>query len=145
MKSIAFFLFFVCVEAFAQKPIIRLETTPCRGYCPVQQIEIFPNRTITFHGEAHTEKLGHFTSKLSKKEYNRLLSAFRRANFFAMKDSYTERVADLPTTYITYREGERTKKIMDYYNAPDALKALETRVLAFVKTKNWKAISGDSK
>ena len=48
-----------------------------------------------------------------------------KVNFFGLQDSYYKEVTDLPTTYITYYEGEQKKEVMDYYGAPEKLKKLE--------------------
>jgi hypothetical protein len=48
-----------------------------------------------------------------------------------MLDEYSEKITDLPTTYIQIKE----KKIKDYFGAPKKLKDLETLIEEIVLNK----------
>lgn len=120
--------------------IIVLETTECYGTCPVQKLEIFAGGLVRYQGIKHTKLKGTYALKLRKSDLERLSKRFRTARFFEFKDSYQQKVSDLPTTYLTFSDGGRTKTILDYYGTPEAVKQLERGVLALLERKGWRKI-----
>lgn len=120
--------------------MIALETTECRGTCPVQKLTVFPNGRVHYFGEAHTERLGSYELTLSKRELTRLRTCFRKARFFDFKTSYQAKVSDLPSTYLTFSDMGRSHTVLDYYGTPKAVKKLEEEVLALLKRKGWRKV-----
>lgn len=156
MKS--FWLFFlICQVAWGQfrsaprsvedttGRLITLETTACRGTCPVQVLTVFSDGLAVYEGRQHTEWTGTYERRLSKKEMLALVKQFRDARFFGFKDSYQEKITDLPTTYLTFKDNSRIKTILDYFGTPVEIKKLEQAVLALLKKKGWKAVGIDSR
>lgn len=126
--------------------VIALETTPCRGTCPVQQLTVYADGRVRYVGLEHTERLGTYELRLPKREVARLRKCFRDARFFNFKTSYQAKVSDLPSTYLTFADSGRTHTVLDYYGTPAAVKKLETEVLALLKRKGWKKVdSGPEK
>jgi len=152
MKCLWLFLL-VCNEAWAQPQpteiaapdtagrIIALETTPCRGTCPVQQLTVYADGRVRYVGLEHTERLGTYELRLPKRDLARLRQGFRDARFFDFKTSYQAKVSDLPSTYLTFADGGRTHTVLDYYGTPAAVKKLETEVLTLLKRKGWKKVT----
>lgn len=120
--------------------VIVLETTPCYGTCPVQKLEIFADGQAHYQGIANTERQGEYRLKLRPSALKALQKCFRDARFFEFKDSYQQKVSDLPSTYLTFSEEGRTKTILDYYGTPEAIKQLENEVLALLKRKGWRKV-----
>lgn len=150
-----FWLFFlVCPAAWAQVRsaprsvedttgrLVTLETTACRGTCPVQVLTVFSDGLAVYEGRQHTDRTGRYERRLSKKEAQALVKQFRDARFFDFKDSYQEKVTDLPTTYLTFSDNGRTKTVLDYFGTPVAVKKLEQAVLALLEKKGWKPVKG---
>lgn len=148
-----FWLFFlVCNVAWAQPQptdiaaidtagrIIALETTPCRGTCPVQQLTVYADGLVRYVGQEHTERVGTYELRLPKRELARLKTCFRNARFFEFKTSYQAKVSDLPSTYLTFSDGGRTHTVLDYYGTPKVVKELESEVLALLKRKGWRMV-----
>lgn len=125
--------------------VIALETTPCRGTCPVQQLTLYADGRVSYVGLEHTERLGTYELRLPKREVARLKKCFRNARFFDFKTSYQAKVSDLPSTYLTFSDGGRTHTVLDYYGTPQAVKELEAEVLALLKRKGWRRVADTEK
>jgi len=119
--------------------LLTLEKTMCRGQCPVYSLSIFENGLAQYIGKENVEKIGTYEKNLSSSEIKSLKTAFNQANFFDFEDEYTALVTDLPSTYISYTQNGRTKKIRDHYGAPEALKKLEELLIAVSESQEgWK-------
>lgn len=105
--------------------IFALETTPCYGTCPSYTIVVYDNDSLTYEGMRHVAKEGKMSKKLLKGTVKQLIGKFRGANFFKFQNQYTSNMSDFPTTYISFTDSGITKKVMDYYKAPESLKQLE--------------------
>jgi hypothetical protein len=110
---------------------ISLEKTACFGTCPVFKIKIFKNGKGIFEGKKCVKKTGLIDFKLSQKEIQKILVKAENIKFSEMLDEYSEKITDLPTTYIQIKE----KKIKDYFGAPKKLKDLETLIEEIVLNK----------
>ena len=124
-----------------EDPVISMKKTSCMGDCPVYEISIYSNRTVLLKAEENLELEGTYKSKLSKENYEELVTAFENSNFFSFKNEYTSRIfKDLPTTWIFYSTSDRQKKIKDYYGAPEELKKLEIMVASLIDSLEWKKV-----
>ena len=119
------------------KPVISMQKTACYGACPVYSIEIFADYTVIYSGEENVPVKGQKKFKMEKAEFDKLVAAFEQSNFFKFKSDYMAPVKDLPTTHIEFNYQGESKKIRDYYGAPEELKQLENRVEEFVRNKIW--------
>lgn len=140
-----FIAFFACKtsqESANKLPIISMTRTPCLGSCPSFDIHIFTNGDVQLLAKDFLDISGKFKSKLSKKEFSRLLTIFEESNFSHFQKLYTSNKSDLPTTFLTYRNKSNNVAITveDYDQAPQGLKKLETIVQDLIKTLNWKQI-----
>ncbi|MES2519060.1 MAG: DUF6438 domain-containing protein [Bacteroidota bacterium] len=107
------------------KEVFYLETTRCYGTCPAYKVAIFDNDSLVYEGIKFVKKEGIMTKKLPKGTVKGLIEQFRGASFFKFQNQYTANISDFPTTYISFSDQGKTKKIMDYHNAPESLKKLE--------------------
>lgn len=115
------------------KIIFTLATTACYGTCPVFEMSVFENDSLVYNGENHVKVKGQISKKLAKGTVEKLQKQFRNANFFELKNVYEMNVSDLPTTYISFTDNEKTKKIKDYAGSPETLKQLEALLRALVE------------
>ncbi len=120
--------------------LIEMQRTPCYGYCPVYTLKIDKNGKGLFEGVENVDKIGRFSFSLSHDELEELENAFLQIDFYQLKNIYDGLASDLPTTYITYNKDGKRKKIMDYYGAPEQLRALENRIEILVLSKKMKKI-----
>ncbi len=115
------------------KIIFILATTACYGTCPVFEMSVFENDSLVYNGENYVKVKGQISKKLAKGTVEKLQKQFRNANFFELKNVYEMNVSDLPTTYISFTDNEKTKKIKDYACSPETLKQLEALLRALVE------------
>lgn len=119
---------------------IVYQKTQCYGRCPAYTMTINNDGKVLFEGEANVDKIGKFSLQLSPEEIDTLIIEFGKAHFFELEDRYYKNLTDLPTTFITYTRGEKTKKITDYYGAPKRLKVLEAKIEEIVEKKGWQKV-----
>jgi hypothetical protein len=126
--------------------VIKLERTSCFGRCPVYEVTIDAHGTVSYNGRRFVAVEGRQTARIPVARVAALLQAADRIGFFDLRDQYrTVRgpdgsetiVTDLPTTFVTITRGGKTKRIEDYYGAPDALRALEQQIDDAAETKRW--------
>ena len=133
MRHIVFLLIFLASSCFRlsestinnqEDLIISLDKTACFGTCPVYKIKIYNSGKATYEGLKHVKKIGLHNLTISEGEKNIILTNEKKIGFSKMKDEYTEKITDLPTTYIMIQN----KMIKDYYGAPPELKELEKKI-----------------
>ncbi len=120
--------------------IFTLRKTNCRGKCPVYLLEIYKSGQMKLKGSKNIDKIGEYKNTISKDELNTLIKEFEQADFFSFKDEYVAKITDLPTTYISYSTGKKTKKIRDYHGSPEVLKNLEKKLEQFVSWTGWRKV-----
>ena len=160
MNKLAFFLagfattllFFSCKDRKLngyrygnEDVMIEIRTTPCFGRCPVYEMSIDGMGMVTFTGERDVKKVGAYQKQLTAEETNKLFAAFEDSDYWAFEDEYSANVTDLPSTYLTYKHGEKAKKIRLYYNVPDSLANLSKMVKEIATSdEGWSAKTTDS-
>lgn len=117
---------------------ITLQRGACFGTCPIYTVVLKGNGAIEFNGERFVQAQGLHTDTLTLQEVQDLVHAFHTSGFFSLHDSYrNDHISDLPLTVVTFADGTTTKRIEDYYGAPDALRALEHRIDSVLRTQRW--------
>ena len=119
---------------------ISMEKTPCYGRCPNYAITIYGDGKAEFLGKRFVDSIGTFEKYFSIEDVKSLVKAFEEANFFGLQDEYTARVSDMSTVYVSFTQNGKTKKIKDYYNAPELLKQLEKMIEKMAFSTGWKRI-----
>lgn len=120
--------------------VISVEKLPCMGNCPAYKLSIYNNHMVIYEGKENVDKIGVYTTKISKKKFSELQEAFLNSDFFEMKNIYSARIMDLQTTYIYFRYNEKEKKILDYYDGPEVLKELVKVVEELNEQNRWKQV-----
>ena len=115
-------------ELQSPEKIISLEKTACFGRCPVFKIIIYNNGECLYNGIKFVKKSGEYNLKINEREVDEILSQAKEIGFDNLKNEYSERITDLPTTYIMINN----KKIKDYYGAPKELKELESLIESMI-------------
>lgn len=118
--------------------LMQLERTACMGPCPVDQLTVYSDGRMEYKGGANAPRAGDYVGLLTAEERKQLTAQFEAANFFAFCDSYVSSLSDLPTTYITYWQGDKSKRIRDYDGAPAALKVLEAELIKLIAADRWR-------
>ncbi len=58
---------------------------------PAYSVEVRGDGQVLFDGKSNVLILGHHHASLSKQGVDNLVAAFRRADYFSLKDKYTDR------------------------------------------------------
>lgn len=117
--------------------VIKLERTACFGTCPVYTVTIDARGNVTYDGTSFVRVQGRQTDRIPVASVGKILETAARIGFFGLKDEYSALVSDLPSTFITITRDGRTKRIEDYFGAPDGLKELERQIDDAARTNRW--------
>lgn len=117
------------------------------------KLDIDSNGTVIFEGIRQTKVTGKIEDKLSQEKINQLLAEINRANFFSLKDSYTEAAncptyaTDQPTVNISIKLENKEKSVIHYLGCrengrerkvfPQQLYNLENNIDEIVETRRW--------
>lgn len=122
-----------------------MEKTACFGRCPVYTLTINgATHKATYVGTQNVDKTGTHQKDISDETLKSLKDAFDKAKFMEMKDEYNKpQVTDLPSTYVSYTDAGKTKKIRDRYEAPVELKNLEKLLEEIGNSEGWTKTGGE--
>lgn len=126
---------------------INLIRTRCFGTCPSYKVEIDGSGVVVFHGGDFVLVPGRHTAHVPESSVRALLEAFRRADYFSAKDSYTASVTDNPTYITSLSIDGRSKKVIDCVGEeagmPDSIRTLEKKIDEVAGTERW--LKGDGR
>ncbi len=138
--------------------LITLERSACFGPCPDYTVTIDGKGNVRFQTQAddgpgaadvHREfswddgvlVSGDHRDRIDPAVVRDLVAQFRAANFFGLKDKYVARITDSATYVLTFRQGGRTKRVIDYVGSevrmPASVTALEDAVDKAAGTARW--------
>ncbi len=140
---------------------IILERSACYGPCPDYRVEIKGDGEVRFTTRAEPVNdvaaihrawnapgvlvPGLHVSRIDRLALDGLISRFRDAHFFGLKDRYVAEVTDSPTFVLTFQTGGHRKQVVDYVGnmvaMPEAVTALEDEVDRVAGTARW--VTGD--
>jgi acetamidase/formamidase len=128
---------------------ITLDRGACFGTCPIYQLTIKSDGSVTFDGKRFTKTTGSATGKISQADFRALVSDFEKINYFSLPDAYTpgtkecpRMITDMPSANTSIRLNGRAKSVAHYYGcgtegALAKLTALETRIDEVAGTQKW--------
>jgi len=128
--------------------IVTLERdgTSCGGPCPSYSVTINSRGEIVYRGTSFVRVEGQASDGIPVSQVGALLSTIDRIGFFDLRDSYIFfRTADgrevIQThqwrTFVSVTSHGRTKRIEDYFGAPEALRDLERQIESTARTQRW--------
>ncbi|MFC2137728.1 DUF6438 domain-containing protein [Bacteroidota bacterium] len=121
----------------SKEPLIILEKTSCRGKCPVYKASFYDEGVIILNAKENFKYIGKHYKKIEKAEMKELVGDFVKADFFSFEDKYTSRKTDLPTTFVTFNYEGKSKRILDYSDAPRELNELENKLKTIIEGDDW--------
>ena len=125
---------------------ITLERTPCGGECPVYSVSIDASGHVTYAGTRFVRVQGLQTDRIPVSRVAALLETAGRIGIYELRDQYhsirnpdgTETVmTDRPTIFVTIARNGRSKRVEDYFGAPEGLRTLEREIDAAARTSRW--------
>jgi hypothetical protein len=134
------FALIISTPILAKKvPVIIFERTPCLGNCQSYKLSVFKNRKMVLNAGPFTVVAeGEYKSRLKKEEYNQLIQLFRESDFFKLEKQHSSTAPDLPSQYLTFRDDDRSKTILDYDHTDPSLIKLEDFLQQLVEKAKWK-------
>lgn len=126
--------------------VMTLSRSGCYGTCPSYSVEIQGDGTVHYKGESLVVVSGEHRDHLSPELVSELVGAFRRADYFSLKDGYTYMVTDCPTYKTSFAIDGVTKTVTDYVGEeagmPQGVSDLEQAIDRVAGTAKW--ISGNA-
>jgi len=114
--------------------------TRCMGTCPAFTFKVHANGNAFYYGEYNVTRIGSWTTVLSNSKLEEIKSIFESNDFFSLQDRYYSEISDLQTIQVEYNTDLNSKKVLDYYGAPQELKQLELELEMLIDNLNWKKI-----
>ncbi len=117
--------------------VITLERTVCFGTCPAYFLRIKGDGSVFYEGRDFVKVKGEVESTISREDLKKLVDAFYEIDYFSLEDEYTANVTDLPTTITSISIGDRSKRVVNYYGAPEKLIQLEKLIDSLTNSAHW--------
>ncbi|CAN5294718.1 hypothetical protein BH10ACI1_BH10ACI1_01480 [soil metagenome] len=136
--------------------LITIERTGCNGSCPVYNLRIKADGSVSFEGIKYTETKGKAEGKISEDKIRQILKEFANANYFSLKDKYDgdncpQTAKDHPTVITSIQIGNKTKTVnhnrgceensAQPISFPPKLTEMENKIDEIVETKRWIEVS----
>jgi len=120
---------------------LSLHREACYGTCPMYTVHVNGNGAVDWTGERWVKQTGKASALIGGSAVKRLQQAVQAANFFALKNEYTDMaVSDLPYASLDIRQGRRHKTVRWYLgdpNVPPALLNLAKQADLDLGTATW--------
>lgn len=94
--------------------VITLSRGPCFGTCPVYDVSIHGDGSVTYNGIRFVGTTGEKHSQIARRDVKSLYAQFKRSDFFWLYDNYQGRVTDLPSYRMSISYDGRKKEVVDY-------------------------------
>lgn len=117
--------------------VITLKRTACFGTCPVYKLTVSGDGKVVYEGTSFVNVTGIQNSQISQEQIKELIDAFYAINYFALEDKYDASITDMPTTITSITIDGKTKKVVNYYDAPKKLVELENKIDEITNSKQW--------
>ena len=86
---------------------------------------IFSDGRVQYEGKEFVKEKGAHRGTISAQEFGKLADKIEKIGFFKLQAAYRATVTDLPTTIVTVTRGSDSKRVEDYFGAPERLHELE--------------------
>lgn len=133
--------------------VASLNRGPCRGTCPVYNVEIYGDGRVRFDGKQHVGAMGERNGTAAPAAVRALLRSAAKSDFAKVDTSFVMGSAgcgsyatDLPMMTLAIKVGARMKSVqydIGCRNAPKFLRALEAQLDTAAGTASW--VAGDKK
>ena len=159
VAAVAVVVLSAAIHAFQNTPpavpddfFITLSRTSCFGPCPIYAVSIDAKGAVKYEGKKFVRVTGVQADQIPVSQVAELAATVKRIGFFEMNDEYrvirnadgtTTMVTDQPTTFVTVTMDGRSKRVEDYFGAPELLHQLERAIDEAARTARW--ITADGK
>ena len=114
-----------------------ISKSPCYGTCPVYNMTIFSDGSITLEGIRIIDKIGTFYGKITKEQLAEFEKVANEINYFDLKDEYDSPVTDLPSTTTSIIVNGEKKKVRRRANYPQGILTFEILFENLLNSVDW--------
>lgn len=118
-----------------------LRRTGCYGSCIPYTLQVYGDGSVTYKSEARAAVQGTHTDHISTDAVQKLLRAFRDADFFSLDNVYSMAVTDVPSYFVGIKTGADSKSIEDYegleVGMPDSVRDLQDATDEVAESSRW--------
>lgn len=116
-------------EKAGESTVIKFERTACFGTCPVYEVVIRGDGSLTYTGKEFAQPKGIFKAQISPEDLRSLYERIAISGFFEMEDAYDGPISDVPSAITEVQiTDKRRKKVINRWEAPEDLIRLETYI-----------------
>ncbi len=123
--------------------VASLRRTACFGSCPVFLAEVWSDGQVTWQGERHVARLGHYTAQAPATWIAELLKEAEQSGFFRLGGHYPTNgrlVSDLPQTITMLRQNNKEYRVTDNADAPLGLLQFERYWQEKLEELSWNMV-----
>lgn len=107
MKQLSILILILLTSCSSQKnlkkdALVYFGKTACLGKCPVYDVYVYNDGTVSYNGLKNVQKKGSFQAKISSKKLDEIKSEIKKIDFSIVD----KKVRDLPNTIIKFN-GEK--------------------------------------
>jgi hypothetical protein len=126
--------FFSCASSKSLEnavvPLIELQTSGCRGFCPIYRLSFKKDGTAEYEGIRFVEKMGVVAFKINNADISALRKNVKEANLWQYPDRIESKVMDASSATLTVYNGTKTKSVVGTIDRPKELLSLEEQMKA---------------
>lgn len=110
---------------------LKMQRTGCFGRCPTYNVEIFDNGLVRFTGIRFVDSIGIFEKKIPSSLA--LLSSFEKYRVDTLKNTYENKIVDLPGIVYSFTINKKTNQINNAHFGPTFLKQMANEIDGLIK------------
>lgn len=111
--------------------------TPCFGNCPVFSFKVYQDGWASYEGKSFVDMLGVYTANLTQEQLNKVDEIFRKAHFYAFRDSYDDGRTDIPSMIIEYHGPQGIKKVVARTEIPYSFRSMAVELEELADEIKW--------
>jgi hypothetical protein len=121
--------------------VIMMKKTSCYGDCPVYQVSILSNGTLSYHGKRNVERKGHFSASISLSKIRKIDQRMDNISILNMANHYPEEgedILDISNIILLTQFKSKKKEIFINHGAPEELMNFVSYIEQIVESVDWK-------
>ena len=117
--------------------VITLDRSTCFGKCPSYSLKVDGSGKVSYEGRKFVAVMGPQSSQITIEAIKGLVDDFLKIDYFALQDSFTSDITDVPDYTTSLTIDGKTKTVFDRDGAPSALRELEDKIDQVTNSAQW--------
>ncbi len=113
--------------------LVSLETTPCRGYCPIFKLTFLDNGAVQYAPERFVKSDKAATFQLTAEELETLKKKLSATNLWQYPETFKTQVMDAPGAILIAHRGAEQKTVRGSVELPKPIKDLKAHLEQLAK------------